>query len=170
MVIGNTITGTKYDYFYKSREIPDPETTERIKQIENELATILQKCTKLEILYLWNSEGNCQLGNLEFLRHAKNLKMLSMWDQGELDCTPILQCENLKVLDLRGSCISDIGEIGQLTNLQTLALDDTNIAKAGDIVNLKKLKHLDIRNTPLSKNKKEMALLRKTFPNLDIEQ
>lgn len=170
LVMGHERVGTEYGYFYRSREVPAPETSERVKQIEAELEIILQKCSKLKRLYVWNTEDNCNLESLEFLKYGTNLTMLSLNNHRRLDYSPILQCLNLKVLDLDGSDISELGEISKLSKLEWLSLDHTNIEEVGEIVKLKKLKTLYIKNTPLSKNKKEMALLRKTFPDLDIEQ
>ena len=157
-------------YYYSSREVPKPESRERIEQLQKELSEILQICSKLKTLYIWNPDGICNLDSLEFLNEAKNLRLLWLEELKGVDYTPIWQCEQLIVLDISDCDIADMEGVSQLINLEGLYLDNTNISEAGDLLDLPNLKKLEIENTPLAENEEELALLYEAFPDIEIDK
>lgn len=131
------------DHYYNNWYMkPKQESREKISQIENELADILQSCTQLRALYIHNDEGTCELKSVDFLEYGGNLTSLWLWRQRDLDYSLIYNCTNLHILDLSASDISDLEGISALKELKMLDLRYTNISEAGEIVNLHNLEHL----------------------------
>ncbi len=159
-----------FHYYHSARELPKAEDGERIKQLQKELLEILQVCSKLKTLYIWNPDGVCNLESLEFLNQAKNLRFLWLEELKGVDYTPIWQCGELTVLNLYGCDIVDVGGISQLKNLKDVWLVNTNISEAGDLLNLPNLEKLNIKNTPLANNEEELALLYEAFPDIEIKK
>ena len=149
LVIGNPLVG-RVNYFYSSRELPEPEDYEKIKQIEEELGEILTSCSNLEELYICNTEETCNLSSLNFLKKNNSIKWLCIIDMGDIDYSPILECTDLEVLDLDGCNISELGDISKLTNLKALTIDNTNISKLGDISKFTNMESLSMDNTSIS--------------------
>ncbi|MEE0863005.1 MAG: hypothetical protein U0L79_08495 [Lachnospiraceae bacterium] len=156
-------------YYKKWYEKPKPEENQRILQIEDELADILQNCSELRELYINNDEGTCELKNLEFLEHGEKLISLWLWGQKEVDYTYIYNCINLQILDVSASDIDQLDGISNLKKLEILDIKDTNIAEAGEIIYLENLKELRIYGTPLAENEKELDIIREALPNLEID-
>lgn len=166
LYIGAPLAGN--NYYEISRDIPKTESTEKILQIENELAGILKNCTELKVLYVWNTKGTCALKSLEFLENADGLELLGLDEQGAIDYFPVWGCKSLTTLSLYGCDISDVGGISNLENLTHLDLKQTDIEEAGDILNLAKLEVLYIEDTPLAENEEELALIYETFPDIKL--
>lgn len=169
LYIGAPIKGG-YDYYMSWRELPEPESAERIKQIQNELASILLSCEKLEALYLWDDEGICEFTSLEFLKNGDNLKYISLSSLGDIDYTPVWQCSGLITLTMWRCEIDSLEGIGHLQDLKYLNLNGTNIAEAGEILDLPNLETLLIKGTPLAENEEELALIYGAFPDIDLEK
>lgn len=72
LIIGYPQCAMTY-YPFVDREMPEPESKERVKQIEKELESILKKCPNITTIYISNEKGNCELDNIEFLKKGKNL-------------------------------------------------------------------------------------------------
>lgn len=158
-------------YPFADKEMPEPESKERVKQIEKELEGILEKCLELEEISISNENGNCELDNIEFLKKGKNLDVIYLFYQTDIDYSPILECKELVVLSLRYCDISDLSMLSELENLKRLNLEGTNIADVEELLKLKNLNSLDIvlTDTPLAEKTEELENLQQQFPGLDIE-
>lgn len=156
-------------YAFADREMPQPENKERVKQIEKELESILEKCPNLTTIYLSNDKGNCELDNVEFLKKGKKLKSLNLYYQTDIDYSVISECTELQFLSLHHCDISDLSMIGQLENLNSLVLTGTNVSEATDILKLKNLSFFRIADTPLAENEEQLELIQNQFPELKIE-
>lgn len=168
LYIGAPDVGGGRGYYMSWRELPGPESAERIEQLQNELASILINGDVLERLYLWDDEGICEFTNLEFLKKGDNLKYISLSSLKDIDYTPIWTCSKLEYLNLWGCDITSLEGIGQLQSLRTLSLNETNIMEAGEILTLSNLERLSIENTPLAENEEELKLIYETFPDITI--
>ena len=157
-------------YPFADREMPKSESKKRVKQIEQELERVLEKCPNLEDIYLSNEKGNCELDNIEFLRKGKNLKSINLFYQTDIDYSVISECRELKFLSFHYSDVSNLEMISKLKNLECLVLTGTNVSEATDILKLEKLTFLRIANTPLSENEKQLELIQKQFPELKIQK
>lgn len=156
-------------YYKKNYEKPKPEDKQRVSQIEDELADILQNCNGLRELYINNDEGSCELNSLEFLEYGEKLISLWLWGQKEVDYNYIYNCINLQILDVSASDIDELDGISNLKKLEILDIKDTNIAEAEEIIYLDNLKELRIYGTPLAENEKELDVIREALPNLEID-
>ena len=157
-------------YPFIGRKIPEPESRERVEQIEKELGDILGKCSKLEDIYISNERGNCELDNIEFLKKGrKHLVAIGLFYQADIDYSPISECRKLSYLSLRYSDISDLGMISELENLDNLVLTGTEISEATDILKLKELNFFRIADTPLAENNEQLELIQQQFPELKIQ-
>ena len=157
-------------YPFMGKKIPEPESRERVKQIEKELGDILGKCSKLEDIYISNEKGNCKLDNIEFFKEGKeHLVAIGLFYQSDIDYLPISKCRKLSYLSLRYCDISDLGMISELENLDNLVLMGTKISEATDILKLKELNFFRIADTPLAENKEQLELIQKQFPELKIQ-
>lgn len=166
LYIGATSAGDRF--YKKSRDIPKPETKEKILQIQDELTQILRSCNTLEVLYIWNEKGTCELDNLDFLKYGENLKLLWLNEQKAIDYSSIYNCKELTVLYLCGCDISDLKGIEALQGLQSLSLHNTNVAVADEIIKLPNLTTLEISGTPLAENKEELARIYEAFPDIKV--
>lgn len=155
-------------YYFADREMPEPESKERVKQIEKELGSILEKCPNLTTIYISNEKGNCELDNIEFLQKGKNLTSISLYYQTDIDYSVISECTELQFLSLYYSKISDLGMISELEHLEDLYIEGTNVSEAKDILKLKKLNHLEIADTPLAEKEEQLELIHKQFPEANI--
>ena len=155
-------------YYFTDREMPELESKERVKQIEKELGSILEKCPNLTTIYISNEKGNCELDNIEFLKKGKNLTSISLYYQTDIDYSIISECNKLSFLALDYCDISDLGMIGELEHLEDLYIEGTNVSEAKDILKLKKLNHLEIADTPLAENEEQLELIYKQFPEANI--
>lgn len=169
LVINYPECPTKNYYFFE-KEVPGPESEERIKQIERELGSILEKCSKLEHLYISNEKGNGELHSLGFLKKGKKLKWLSLYYQSNIEYTDISECTELQYVELNGCDISDLSAISELENLVYLNLKGTNVMEIEEILKLKNLNNLDIiiTNTPLAKKVEQLELIQQQFPDFKI--
>ena len=156
-------------YAFVGREMPAPESKERVKQIEKELESILEKCPDLEDIYISNEGENCKLDNIEFLKKGKNLGAICLFYQSDIDYSVISECTKLQFLSLHCCDISDLSMIGGLENLDSLVLTGTNVSEATDILKLKNLSFFRIADTPLAENEEQLNLIQKQFPELKIE-
>lgn len=155
-------------YYRRGKEIPGPESKERMEQIESELEVILEKCPNINTLYISNKNGNCELNSLEFLKNGDGVVALNIEYQPEIDYSIISECKNLKTLSLYESDVSELGMISELGELCYLNIAGTNISEAEDILKLKNLEYLAINNTPLAENQEQLALIYQQFPDIDI--
>lgn len=155
---------------FDDMELPEPASIEKMKQMQSELASILQECDKIWALYIWDDEGICKFTSLEFLKSGDGLKLLSLSSLRDVDYAPVWECSELRSLTLWGCDIDSVEGISQLQNLESLDLEWTNIVEAGDILNLPKLEHLEITGTPLAENEEELALIYEAFPDIDLEK
>ncbi|WP_075721378.1 leucine-rich repeat domain-containing protein [Roseburia sp. 499] len=155
-------------YHRKGKEIPGPESKERMEQIESELEVILEKCPNIKTLCISNEEGNCELNSLDFLKNGDGVTLLYIEYQPEMDYSILLECKNLKSLSLYESDISEWSVIGELSELSSLNIAGTNVSEAEEILKLKNLKYLNINNTPLAENEEQLALIYQQFSDIDI--
>ena len=157
-------------YPFAGREMPEPESKERVKQVEKELGNILEKCPNIVTIYISNEKGNCQLDNLEFLKKAKNLKYINLYCQTDIDYSPISECKESVFLALNFCDVSDLSMLSELENLKSLYLEGTNVADVEEILKLKNLNNLKIvlTDTPLAEKTEELESLQQQFPGLDI--
>ena len=158
-------------YPFVGREIPEPESEERVEQIEKELGDVLGQCSKLEDIYISNKKGNCKLDNIEFLKKRKSLKVICLFYQSDIDYAPISECKELVVLALRQCDVSDLSMLDELENLELLYLDGTKISDVEELLKLKNLKNLEIviTDTPLAEKTEELENLQQQFPGLVIK-
>ena len=115
---------TKYPF--ADREMPELESEKRVKQIEKELENILKKCPNITRIYISNEKGNCELNNIEFLKAGKNLRLISLFYQSDIDYSPLSECEELEILSLGHCDVSDLSMLRELENLKLLYLQETN--------------------------------------------
>ena len=157
-------------YPFVGREIPEPESEERVRQIEKELGDVLGKCSRLEDIYISNEKGNCKLDNIEFLKKRKDIKVICLFYQSDIDYSPLSECKELEVLYLRHCDISDLSMLSELENLKRLNLEGTNVSEVEEILKLKNLNGLTVllADTPLAEKKDELESLQQQFPGLDI--
>ena len=160
-------------YPFAPREMPEPESEnkERVKQIEKELGDILKKCPKLKEIYISNEKQNCKLDNIEFLKNGKNLGIIYLYGQNDIDYAPISECKELVVLLLRQCDVSDLSMLSELENLKSLYLEGTNVADVEELLKLKNLNNLEIviTDTPLAEKTEELESLQQQFPGLKIK-
>ena len=157
------------DYYFIGREMPEPESKERVKEIEKELESILEKCPNLTTIYISNENGNCELDNIEFLKKGKNLTSISLYYQTDIDYSAISECNELQFLALLYCDVWDLGMISQLENLDSLVLTGTNVSEAKDILKLKNLTFFEIADTPLAENEEQLELIQEQFPDIKIQ-
>ena len=159
-------------YPFLGKEMPKSESKERVKKVEKELESILEKNPKLTAIYISNEKGNCELDNIEFLKKGKNLINISLYYQGDIDYSVLSECSELGFLSLRYCKISDLGMISQLENLKYLDLEGTNVAEAEEILNIKNLNYpdvgIEITDTPLAENEEQVELIQNQFPEANI--
>lgn len=169
LIIGYTGYTMAY-YPFTGREMPEPESKERVKQVEKELGNILEKCPNIITIYISNEKGNCQLDNLEFLKKAKNLKYINLYCQTDIDYSPISECKESVFLALNFCDVSDLSMLSELENLKRLNLEGTNVSEVEEILKLKNLNSLTVllADTPLAEKKDELESLQQQFPGLDI--
>ena len=169
LIIGYTGYTMAY-YPFAGREMPEPESKERVKQVEKELGNILEKCPNIVTIYISNEKGNCQLDNLEFLKKAKNLKYINLYCQTDIDYSPISECKESVFLALNFCDVSDLSMLSELENLKRLNLEGTNVAEVDEILKLKNLNSLTVllTDTPLAEKTEELESLQQQFPGLDI--
>ena len=160
------------NYYFVGREVPKPESKGRVKQIEKELESILEKCPNLTTIYISNEKGNCELDNIEFLKKGKKLINISLYYQKNIDYSVLSECKKLGFLALDYCDISDLDMISQLETLEYLGLEGTNVSEAEGILKIKNLNHsyvdIDIRNTPLAENEEEVGLIYEQLPEANI--
>ena len=159
-------------YPFLGRKMPEPEleSKERIKQIEKELGNILERCPNVEDIYISDEKRCCELDNIEFLKKGKNLGIIYLYAQKDIDYSPISECKELVVLVLRQCDVSDLSMLSELENLKLLYLEGTNISDVEELLKLKNLNNLEITltDTPLAEKKDELESLQQQFPGLDI--
>lgn len=162
---------TQAYYPFFDREMPEPESKERVKQIEKELGSILEKCPSLEDIYISNEKGNCELDNIEFLKKGKNLGAICLFYQTDIDYSPISECKELVYLSLRYCDVSDLSMLSELEDLKRLNLEGTDVAEVEELLKLKNLNNLEIvlTDTPLEEKTEELENLQEQYPGLDIE-
>lgn len=158
------------DHYYKVSETkPISESEERIKQIQAELGDILNSCSNMWGLEIYNEEGSCQLNSLEFLRDSDKLQHVYMCDQKNLDYSPLFTCKELIVLELSGSDVSDLEGIEELKKLKTLDIRNTNISEPDNIIQIANLETLRIAGTPLAENEEVLNIIREALPGIRID-
>ena len=158
------------DHYYKASETkPISESEERINQIQAELGDILDSCTDMWGLEIYNEEETCELNSLEFLRDCEKLQHVYICGQKNIDYSPLFTCKELIVLELSGSDVSDLDGIEGLKKLKTLDIRNTNISESSDIIQIENLESLRIAQTPLAENEYELAIIREMFPNIVID-
>lgn len=165
--IPNAKGGNKYYNYWCMK--PKQESRERISQLERGLGELLEESPQLGALYISNDDGTCEFNSLDFLQYGGNLRSLWLWEQKELDYSPIYNCKNLKILDLSASDITNLDGIANLEKLEYLCIQETNISEAGDIVKLKNLKHIEVYGTPLADNEEELSIIRDALPDVEID-
>lgn len=154
-------------YPFAGREMPEPESKERVKQIEKELESILEKCPNLTTLYISNKDGNCELDNVEFLKKGKELIVVSLDYQGDIDYSPISEIPHLNMLSFEECKMTELNMLDGLTELESLWIEKCDVSKAGEIVNVKSLKELEIEDTPLAGNAEELESILENCPNIE---
>ncbi len=162
---------TQAYYPFFDREMPKPESKERVKQIEKELGSILEKCPNIVNIYISNEKGNCELDNLEFLEKGKNLEYINLYYQTDINYSSISECEKVVFVSLYYCEVSDLSMLSELEDLKRLNLEGTNVADVEELLKLKNLNNLEIvlTNTPLAEKTEELENLQQQFPELDIE-
>ena len=163
--------GLYYPFADKEMQEPEPEKKERVKQIEKEIGSILEKCPNLTEIYISNENGNCELDNIKFLKKGKNLRIVYLYAQADIKYSSLSECKELVVLLLRQCDVSDLSMLSELENLKSLYLEGTDIADVEELLKLKNLNNLKIviTDTPLAEKTEELEKLQKQFPGLDIE-
>ena len=154
-------------YPFVGREIPEPESKERVKQIEKELGSILEKCPNITTIYLSNENGNCELDNVEFLKKGKKLIVVSLYYQGDIDYSPISEIPHLNMLSFEECNMTELNMLDGLTELESLWIEKCDVSKAGEIVNVKSLKELEIEDTLLAGNAEELEIIFESCPNIE---
>ena len=155
------------NYPFAGREEPKPESKERVKQIEKELGSILEKCPNITTIYLSNENGNCELDNVEFLKKGKKLIVVSLYYQGDIDYSPISEIPHLNMLSFEECNMTELNMLDGLTELESLWIEKCDVSKAGEIVNVKSLKELEIEDTPLAGNAEELEIIFENCPNIE---
>ena len=159
---------------FGKEDMPEPESKERVKQIEKELGSVLEKCPNLTTIYISNEKGNCELDNIEFLKKGKSLLNINLYYQTDIDYSVLSECSELEFLSLRYCEISDLGMISQLENLKSIDLRGTNVSEAEGILNIKNLNHsyvdIEIADTPLAEKEEQVELIQKQFPEANIHK
>lgn len=155
------------NYPFAGREEPKPESKERVKQIEKELGSILEKCPNITTIYLSNENGNCELDNVEFLKKGKKLIVVSLYYQGDIDYSPISEIPHLNMLSFEECNMTELNMLDGLTELESLWIEKCDVSKAGEIVNVKSLKELEIEDTLLAGNAEELEIIFESCPNIE---
>lgn len=166
IIIGYPDCAMSY-YPFAGREEPEPESKERVKQIEKELGSILEKCPNITMIYLSNENGNCELDNIEFLKKGKKLAVVNLYYQADIDYSPLSEIPHLKGLSFDGCNISKLDMLDGLTELESLWITECDVSKAGQIVNLKSLEDLELENTPLAGSAEELEIIFESCPNIE---
>ena len=155
------------NYPFAGREEPKQESKERVKQIEKELGSILEKCPNIITIYLSNENGNCELDNVEFLKKGKKLIVVSLYYQGDIDYSPISEIPHLNMLSFEECNMTELNMLDGLTELESLWIEKCDVSKAGEIVNVKSLKELEIEDTLLAGNAEELEIIFESCPNIE---
>ncbi|MBK8081604.1 MAG: hypothetical protein IPK25_15820 [Saprospiraceae bacterium] len=96
--------------------------------------------------------ANNSLDNLNFIKEAKTLKQLDLFNNNFLHLGPIIEMiEVLKYLNLRHNKISIIDEVIGPNNLETLLLGNNYINRINDVSQFFKLINLDLAVNSISK-------------------
>jgi Leucine-rich repeat (LRR) protein len=94
---------------------------------------------------------NCQITNIECIRHFRDLVCLNLWGNPVKNFKPIENCKNIEHLLLnRCHNLSEISFITELKNLVSLRISSTNTCDISSIMYCEKLECLHISNTYVS--------------------
>lgn len=161
-------------YIYDgSGEKPEALSDERIKQLEEELSSLVKTCPNLQCIHIADANNILPLNSLEFL--AADPEKVYIFDSYKLnvkDYSSVYKCVNLEELWLEEAYNFDddslIG-IENLKNLKYVNLSGTQVSKADHLLEIEKLNHLIIANTPLAENEEELNRIRDKYPNIKMD-
>ena len=122
-------------------EIPDPNLRQAIREELQLPASVT--ITQHQMLRLTDlSAPQSQIVDLTGLKHASNLRSLSLWGNSISDITPLENLMELRLIDLAGNDVADISPLENLTQLEVLNLGWNRVTDISLLANLINLEHL----------------------------
>ena len=123
-----------------------PVSEKQIKTMQEDLGIILKNVKAIEDFGFSNFNQSCNITKIDFLKYGKNLKKINI-SYGNIEDYSVLEnCSKLESVDLWYS----------------------NIESADTLLKLKNVNRLILTGTPLAQNEKEIAKLKKAFPEAKI--
>ena len=119
---------------------------EQIGNMQQDLEKIFKKAKKIEDFGFSNFNQSCNITKIDFLKYGKNLKKINISYANIEDYSVLENCSKLESVDLWYS----------------------NIESADTLLKLKNVNRLILTGTPLAQNEKEIAKLKKAFPEAKI--
>lgn len=126
---------------------PYPSVSEeKMQRMQKDLEKILKSDRKIEEFGFTNVNDSFDILDMKFLKYGKNIKDI----------------------DISYSNIKDYSVLENCSNLQSIDLWYSDIDSADDLLRLKYINRLILTGTPLAQNEKEIAKLKKAFPEAKI--
>lgn len=123
-----------------------PVSEKQIKTVQEDLGIILKNVKSIEDFGFSNVEDSFDVTDVEFLRYGSNIAKINISYVNVQDYSVLRKCSKLESVDLWYS----------------------NIDSADTLLKLKNVNRLILTGTPLAQNEKEIARLKKAFPEAKV--
>ena len=133
-------------YELEQGEISTDLSEEEIEKLQEELAEVLPKFSRLRELHLADL-GKCNWNTIDFLKGCSQLEVLKIWQSVADDYSVLKECKSLK----------------------TIVLSGCNISSADDIIGLENIEYIIIGNTPLGDKPEEIKKLQEAYPDAVVD-
>ncbi|CAL5988554.1 Conserved_hypothetical protein [Hexamita inflata] len=100
---------------------------------------------QLTLLYL----GSCGLLDIRQLKYLANLKEISLFDNYDIDITPLQYLTQLEIIDLSKCNLKCIDILGLLVYLKDLSIEENAIIYTQPLIQLKELSRLSALNNQI---------------------
>ena len=140
-----TDRNASYEVFEKTKEgviYYPPVSKEKVKRIQEDLGEILKNAKVIEDFGFTNVNESLNIKNIEFLKYGTNIK----------------------IINISYGNIEDYSTLEKCSKLERVELWKSNIKSADALLKLKNVKKFWLTDTPLAQNEKEIAKLKKAFP------
>ena len=135
-----------YETTEKGERYYPPLSEEKMERMQKDLEKILKSARKIEEFDFANVNDSFNISDMEFLKYGKNIKDITIAYANIEDYSVLENCSKLESVDLWYS----------------------NIESADTLLKLKNVNRLILTGTPLAQNDKEIAKLKKAFPEAKI--
>ena len=132
-----------YETTEKGERYYPPLSEEKMERMQKDLERILKSARKIEEFDFANVNDSFNISDMEFLKYGKNIKSI----------------------DIAYANIEDYSVLENCSKLESVDLWYSNIESADTLLKLKNVNRLILTGTPLAQNEKEIAKLKKAFPD-----